>query len=59
MIWKFLKQNVLFPKGLNRVQHRVSRFGLFRPIGLRDLESFQNPIFEPKEFIVHRKKIAN
>ena len=29
MIWKFLKQNVLFPKGLNWVQHRVSRIGLF------------------------------
>ena len=30
MIWKFLKQNVLFPKGLNKVQHWVSRLGLFR-----------------------------
>ena len=29
MIWKYLKQNVLFPKGLNWVQHRVSRMGLF------------------------------
>ena len=29
MIWKFLKQNVLFPKGLNWVQHCVSRIGLF------------------------------
>ena len=29
MIWKFLKQNVLFPKGLNWVQHWVSRIGLF------------------------------
>ena len=28
MIWKFLKQNVLTPKGLNLVQHRVSRIGL-------------------------------
>ena len=28
MIWKFLKQNVLFPKGLNWVQHWVSRLGL-------------------------------
>ena len=28
MIWKFLKQNVLFPKGLNWVQHWVSRIGL-------------------------------
>ena len=25
MIWKFLKQNVLFPKGMNWVQHWVSR----------------------------------
>ena len=30
MIWKFLKQNFLFPKGLNWVQHWVSRIGLFR-----------------------------
>ena len=29
MIWKFLKQNVLFPKGLNWVQHWVSRIGLW------------------------------
>ena len=30
MIWKFLKQNVLFPKGLNWVQRWVySRIGLF------------------------------
>ena len=28
MIWKFLKQNVLSPKGLNWVQHLVSRIGL-------------------------------
>ena len=28
MIWKFLKQNVLLPKGLKRVQHWVSRIGL-------------------------------
>ena len=28
MIWKFLKQNVLFPRGLNWVQHWVSRIGL-------------------------------
>ena len=28
MIWKFLKQKVLFPKGLNWVQHWVSRIGL-------------------------------
>ena len=28
MIWKFLKQNVLFPKGMNWVQHWVSRIGL-------------------------------
>ena len=28
MIWKFLKQNVLFPKGLNWVQQWVSRIGL-------------------------------
>ena len=28
MICKFLKQNVLFPKGLNWVKHSVSRFGL-------------------------------
>ena len=27
MIWKFLKQNVLFPRGLNWVQHWVSRIG--------------------------------
>ena len=27
-MWKFLKQNVLFPKGLNWVQHWVSRIGL-------------------------------
>ena len=32
MIWKFLKQNVLLPKGLNWVQHWVSRIGLFRTI---------------------------
>ena len=24
-VWKFLKQKVLFPKGLNWLQHRVSR----------------------------------
>ena len=47
MIWKFLKQNVLFPKGLNWVQHCVSRIGLlarrrepawdrsFQPAGVR------------------------
>ena len=29
MVWKFLKQNVLTPKGLNWVQHWVSRTGLF------------------------------
>ena len=29
MMWKFLKQNVLFPNGLNWVQHWVSRIGLF------------------------------
>ena len=29
MIWKFRKQNGLFPKGLNWVQHWVSRIGLF------------------------------
>ena len=28
MIWKFLKQNFLSPKGLNWVQHLVSRIGL-------------------------------
>ena len=28
MIWKFLKQNVLFPKGLNWVQQWVSRIGI-------------------------------
>ena len=28
MMWKFLKQDVLFPKSLNWVQHGVSRFGL-------------------------------
>ena len=28
MIWKFLKQNDLFPRGLNWVQHWVSRIGL-------------------------------
>jgi len=28
MIWKFLKQHVLYPKGLNWVQHLVSRIGL-------------------------------
>ena len=28
MIWKFLKQNVLFPKGLNWVQQWVGRIGL-------------------------------
>ena len=27
-VWKFLKQKVLFPKGLNWVQHLVSRIGL-------------------------------
>ena len=30
MIWKSLKQSVLFPKGLNWVQHSVSRIGLLR-----------------------------
>ena len=29
MIWKFLKQNDLFLKGLNWVQHWVSRIGLW------------------------------
>ena len=29
MIWKFLKQNLLFPKGLNWVQRWVSWLGLF------------------------------
>ena len=28
MIWKFLKQNILFPKGMNWVQHWVSQIGL-------------------------------
>ena len=32
MMWKFLKQNVLFPKGLNWVQHGVSRIGLYREV---------------------------
>ena len=35
MIWKFLKQNVLFPKGLNWVQHWVSRIGLWAPFCIR------------------------
>ena len=29
-VWKFLKQKVLFPKGLNWVQHWVSRIGLLK-----------------------------
>ena len=28
-VWKFLKQKVLFPEGLNWVQQLVSRIGLF------------------------------
>ena len=28
-VWKYLEQNVLFPKGLNWLQHWVTRFGLF------------------------------
>ena len=28
-VWKYLEQNVLFPKGLNWLQHWVGRFGLF------------------------------
>ena len=31
-IWKYLEQNVLFPKDLNWVQHLVSRIGLLREI---------------------------
>ena len=48
MIWKFLKQNVLFPKGLNWVQHWVSRIGLFGVISattafwVADLKQFIN-----------------
>ena len=30
MIWKFLKQNLFFSKGLNWVQHWVSQLGLWR-----------------------------
>ena len=30
-VWKFLKQKVLFPKGLNWVQHWASRIGLLAP----------------------------
>ena len=29
MMWKYVEQNILFPKGLNWVQHWVSQFGLF------------------------------
>ena len=29
MIWKYQEQSVLFPKGLNWVQHLVRRLGLF------------------------------
>ena len=28
MMWKYLEQHVLFPKGLNRVQHWVRYFDL-------------------------------
>ena len=31
-VWKFVKQKVLFPKGLNWVQHWVSRIGLFKEV---------------------------
>ena len=31
-VWKFLKHNVLFPKGLKWVQHWVSRIGLFKHV---------------------------
>ena len=37
MIWKYLEQNVLFPKGLNWVQHWVSRLGLLVIVCLRFL----------------------
>ena len=37
MIWKFLKQSVLSPKGLNWVQHLVSRIGLFNCLTLQDV----------------------
>ena len=30
MIWKYLEQNILFPKGLNWVQHRETKFELIR-----------------------------
>ena len=70
MIWKFLKQNVLFPKGLNWVQHWVSRIGLLRAffpgkkkLFIRSLSSFvhrgilqfQSP--HPQEFATQGKKM--
>ena len=39
MIWKYLEQNVLFPKDLNWVQHLVSRIGLL-PIPYPNLLKF-------------------
>ena len=37
MIWKYLEQNVLFPKGFNWIQHRVSRLGLLHCLLLKYL----------------------
>ena len=33
MTWKFLKQKILFPKGLKWAQHWVSRIGLWQRQG--------------------------
>ena len=54
MVWKFLNLNVLSPKGLNWVQHLVSRIGLlFKPIDVLFSDSILSPhyfdlVFWPK-----------
>ena len=55
MIWKFLKQNVLSPKGLNWVKHLVSRIGL-----LSDLKRWtKNRYIGNRTIIIRRVKQAS
>ena len=55
MIWKFLKQNVLSPKGLNWVKHLVSWIGL-----LSDLKRWtKNRYIGNRTIIIPRVKQAS
>ena len=57
MIWKFLNLNVLSPKGLNWVQHLVSRIGiLFKPIDVLFSYSILSPHYFDRVFWLKGEK---